>query len=156
MGNARDSGCTVALTRQKPRRVGSATADFGSDAPDPGSAFRDSYYQGEEHDLHQFLRPSTVVMNQDCRPYNQRSSEMPPAGMDVTDIEWEPPEEENSPGEVTIGHTTKNDVNMPMTEVGARRLADRMFGDEKTELPLTGHGVHWVRSGFLAAPSTST
>jgi hypothetical protein len=69
-----------------------------------------------------------------------------PAGNDVTDIEWEPPlDAETGPGEVTIEHTVVSDVNMPMTEVGARRLADTMFGDDKTESPVAGSGVHWAR-----------
>jgi len=45
--------------------------------------------------------------------------------------------------EATIEHTVVSDVNMPMTEVEARRLADRMFGDDKTESPVAGSGVHW-------------
>jgi hypothetical protein len=69
-----------------------------------------------------------------------------PAGRDVTDIEWEPPQPAGAgPGEVTIEHRAVDDVTMPMTEDGARRLADRMFGDDKTELPPSGPGVHWVR-----------
>jgi len=69
-----------------------------------------------------------------------------PAGKDVTDIEWEPPlEAETGPGEATIEHAAISDVNMPMTEVEARRLADRMFGDDKTESPVAGSGIHWSR-----------
>jgi hypothetical protein len=68
------------------------------------------------------------------------------AGEDVTDIEWEPPEKNGEgPGEVTIEHRVISDVTAPMKQDDARRLADRMFGDDKTELPLTGDGVHWVR-----------
>ena len=69
-----------------------------------------------------------------------------PAGKDVTDIEWEPPlDAETGPGEVTIEHAVVSDVNMPMTEVDARRLADHMFGDDKTESPVGGSGVHWAK-----------
>ena len=68
------------------------------------------------------------------------------AGQDVTDIEWEPPREAGTgPGEATIEHTAVSDVNMPMTEVEARRLANRMFGDDKKESPVAGSGVHWSR-----------
>jgi hypothetical protein len=68
------------------------------------------------------------------------------AGQDVTEIGWEPPRKlGGGPGEVTIEHRVISDVIAPMTQDDARRLADRMFGDDKTELPLTGEGVHWVR-----------
>jgi hypothetical protein len=67
-------------------------------------------------------------------------------GADVTDIEWEAPKEgADGPGLVTIGHAAMENVNMPMTQDAARRLADRMFGYEKTEIPLSGEGVHWIR-----------
>jgi hypothetical protein len=69
-----------------------------------------------------------------------------PAGKDVTDIEWEPPlDARTGPGEATIEHTVVRDVNMPMTEVEARRLADRLLGDDKTESLVAGSGVHWAR-----------
>ena len=80
------------------------------------------------------------------------SSTTAPAGADVTDIEWTPAERgEDGSGEVTIGHTATEDFNMPMTQEGARRLADRMFGDDKSELPLTGDGLHWVRRRWSQA-----
>jgi hypothetical protein len=67
-------------------------------------------------------------------------------GSDVTDIEWEPPHKlGDGPGEVTIEHRVISDVTAPMKQEDARRLADRMFGDDKTEVPLSGEGVHWVR-----------
>jgi hypothetical protein len=69
-----------------------------------------------------------------------------PAGKDVTDIEWEPPLEAGTgPGEATIEHMVVSDVNMPMTEIEARRLANRLFGDDKTESSVAGSGVHWAR-----------
>ena len=49
-------------------------------------------------------------------------------------------------GDVTIEHRAMGDVNTPMTRDDARRLAQRMFGDDKSELPLSGDGVHWVRT----------
>jgi hypothetical protein len=73
------------------------------------------------------------------------------AGKDVVDIEWEPPDNiGDGPGEVTIEHRVVSDVKAPMKQDDARRLADRMFGDDKTEIPLSGEGVHWVRSGRRA------
>jgi hypothetical protein len=69
------------------------------------------------------------------------------AGQDVTDIGWEPPRKLGiGPGEVTIEHKVISDVIAPMTQDDARRLADRMFGDDKRELPIRGEGVHWVRA----------
>jgi hypothetical protein len=69
-----------------------------------------------------------------------------PARKDVTDIEWEPPlNGDAGPGEVTIEHTVVSDVNVPMAELDARRLADHMFGDDKTESLVAGAGVHWAR-----------
>lgn len=54
------------------------------------------------------------------------------AGEDVTDIEWEPPHKEGGgPGEVTIEHRVVGDVITPMMQDDARRLADRVFGDDK-------------------------
>jgi hypothetical protein len=76
------------------------------------------------------------------------------AGEDVTDIAWVPPRKlGEGPGEVTIEHRAISDVKAPMTEADAGRLADRMFGDDKKELPSAGTGVHWVRSAF---PSEKT
>jgi hypothetical protein len=69
-----------------------------------------------------------------------------PARHDVTDIEWEPPLDAGTePGEATIEHTVVSDVNTPMIEVDARRFADHMFGDDKTESPVAGSGVHLAR-----------
>lgn len=69
------------------------------------------------------------------------------AGEDVTDIAWEPPSRTGEgPGEVTIEHRVINDVVAPMKQDDASRLADRMFGDDKMELPQAGDGMHWVRS----------
>ena len=69
------------------------------------------------------------------------------AGEDVTDIEWEPPPRDgDGPGDVTIEHRVVGDVTTPMKQDDARRLADRVFGDEKTEVPVSGDGVHWARS----------
>lgn len=70
-------------------------------------------------------------------------------GEDVTDIEWEPPQKtEDGPGEVTIEHRVIEDVKAPMTQDDASRLADRMFGDDKMELPHMGTGIHWARAGL--------
>jgi hypothetical protein len=67
-------------------------------------------------------------------------------GLDITGIEWEPPQKlGEGPGEVTIEHRVVGDVTAPMKQDDARRLADRMFGDDKTEVHLVGDGVHWVR-----------
>jgi hypothetical protein len=80
--------------------------------------------------------------------FSERPFADSPAGANVTDIEWEPVEPgEDGSGEVTIEHTATEDVSMPMTLDGARRLADRLFGDDKIERPLTGHGIHWARKG---------
>ncbi len=74
------------------------------------------------------------------------------AGVVVTDIEWEPPARDgDGPGEVTIEHRVVSDVSTPMKRDDARRLADRVFGDEKTEVPLSGDGVHWARTESKAA-----
>jgi hypothetical protein len=68
------------------------------------------------------------------------------AGDDVTDIEWEPPDQVGKgPGEVTIEHRVISDVKAPMTRDDAGRLADRMFGADKKELPPVWDEVHWVR-----------
>jgi hypothetical protein len=76
------------------------------------------------------------------------------AGEDVTDIEWEPPpNDEGGLGEVTIEHRVVGDTKAPMKRDDARRLADRVFGDDKRELPLRGEGLHWVRSGLTAESS---
>ena len=73
------------------------------------------------------------------------------AGEDVTGIGWEPPENfGDRPGEVTIEHRVISDVKTPMKQDDARRLADRVFGEEKTELPLGGDGIHWVRGASRA------
>jgi hypothetical protein len=67
-------------------------------------------------------------------------------GEDVTDIQWEPPRRPgNGPGEVTIEHRVIDDVKAPMTEDDAGRLADRMFGEDKKEVPPRGVGLRWVR-----------
>jgi hypothetical protein len=70
-------------------------------------------------------------------------------GEDVTDIGWEPPSKtEDGPGEVTIEHRVIDDVKAPMTQDDAGRLADRMFGAAKKELPHRGAGIHWGRGGL--------
>jgi hypothetical protein len=75
-------------------------------------------------------------------------------GDDVTDIGWEPPSKTQSgPGEVTIEHRVIDDVKAPMTQDDAGRLADRMFGASKTELPHRGAGIHWGRGVVRAARS---
>ncbi|HVC71682.1 MAG TPA: hypothetical protein VNC61_15615 [Acidimicrobiales bacterium] len=47
---------------------------------------------------------------------------------------------------MTIEHRVVSDVTTPMKQDDARRLADRVFGDDKTEVPLGGDGVHWART----------
>jgi hypothetical protein len=77
---------------------------------------------------------------------SERSSSVSPKGLDVVDIEWEAPEQVgDGPGRVTIEHSSMDDVNVLMTEEAARRLADRIFGSNKTEIHLTGQRVHWIR-----------
>jgi len=77
-----------------------------------------------------------------------------PKGTDVIDIEWEAPERvEDRLGMVTIGHDAMEDVNLLMTQDAARRLADRMFGSDKTEIPVIGQGIHWIRRGLPKRPS---
>jgi hypothetical protein len=66
-------------------------------------------------------------------------------GEDVTNIAWEPPKIGDALGEVTIEHRVISDVTMPMKQDDARRLATRVFGDDKKELLLRGDAVHWVR-----------
>jgi len=87
---------------------------------------------------------------------NERSLSGSPKGVDVTDIEWEAPEQAgDGPGKVTIEHSAMDDVNMLMTQDEARRLADQIFGCDKTEIPLTGQGVHWIRGDLPQHPSES-
>jgi hypothetical protein len=69
-------------------------------------------------------------------------------GEDVTNIAWEPPKVGDALGEVTIEHRVIGDVTMPMKQDDARRLANRVFGDDKKELLLRGDAVHWVRGAM--------
>jgi hypothetical protein len=48
-----------------------------------------------------------------------------------------------------------DDVEMLMTQDEARRLADRMFGYDKTEIPLGGRVVHWIRGDIPQHPSAT-
>ena len=69
-----------------------------------------------------------------------------PAGEDVTEVGWEPSDGTvDGTGDVTIGHRAMDDVTAPMTRDDAGRLADRMFGDHKSEVRRAGSGAHWVR-----------
>jgi hypothetical protein len=68
------------------------------------------------------------------------------AWKDVTDVGWEPPLNPDSGlGEVTIEHRAIDDVVMPMSQSAARRLANRLLGDDHRELSSYGRGFHWVR-----------
>jgi hypothetical protein len=69
------------------------------------------------------------------------------AGKDVTDVGWEPSTVADGPGEVTIEHRAVDDVIMPMTQSAARRLANRLLGNDNRELSRYGTGFHWVKRG---------
>jgi hypothetical protein len=69
-----------------------------------------------------------------------------PAGEDVTEVGWEPSNGTgNGAGDVTIEHRAMDAVKAPMTREDAGRLADRMFGNHKSEIRRPGSGAHWVR-----------
>jgi hypothetical protein len=77
-------------------------------------------------------------------------------GTDVVAIQWQPPAKVgDAPGLVTIEHRMVRDVKATMKQDEARRLADRLFGPDKQELPLSGAGVHWVPSRSMSE-STDT
>jgi hypothetical protein len=65
---------------------------------------------------------------------------------DVTAIGWKPSwTKRDGSGDVTIEHTVVGDTKTPMTEDGARRLADCLFGADKTEVGTKGASVRWKR-----------
>jgi hypothetical protein len=64
----------------------------------------------------------------------------------VTEVGWEPSNGTvDGAGDVTIEHRAMDAVTTPMTRNDAGRLADRMFGDHKSEVRRPGSGAHWVR-----------
>lgn len=67
-------------------------------------------------------------------------------GDDVTGIGWKPSwTVQDGSGDVTIEHAVVEDTKAPMTQDGARRLADRLFGANKTEVPTKGAALRWKR-----------